>query len=79
MALRFTSLGSGSSGNALVVENGSTRVMMDCGFSIAETKARLTLGLIHERVRHDPVDAWDECSKQCLKPSEQKCVRLPRH
>ena len=41
MALRFTSLGSGSSGNALVVENGNTRVMMDCGFSIADTKARL--------------------------------------
>jgi phosphoribosyl 1,2-cyclic phosphodiesterase len=41
VALRFTSLGSGSSGNALVVENGRTRVMMDCGFTIAETKARL--------------------------------------
>jgi phosphoribosyl 1,2-cyclic phosphodiesterase len=47
VALRFTSLGSGSSGNALVVENGSTRVMMDCGFSIAETKARLErVGLV---------------------------------
>ncbi len=41
MALRFTCLGSGSSGNALVVENGNTRVMMDCGFSIAETRLRL--------------------------------------
>ncbi len=41
MALRFTSLGSGSSGNALVVENGGTRVMMDCGFTLADTKARL--------------------------------------
>ena len=39
--MRFTSLGSGSSGNALVVESGSTRVMMDCGFSIAETRMRL--------------------------------------
>jgi phosphoribosyl 1,2-cyclic phosphodiesterase len=39
--VRFTSLGSGSSGNGLVVESGSTRVMMDCGFSIAATKARL--------------------------------------
>ena len=39
--MRFTSLGSGSSGNALVVENGATRVMMDCGFSIAETCMRL--------------------------------------
>jgi phosphoribosyl 1,2-cyclic phosphodiesterase len=41
VALRFTCLGSGSSGNALVVENGKTRVMMDCGFSIAETRQRL--------------------------------------
>ena len=41
MALRFTSLGSGSAGNALVVECDGTRVMMDCGFTIAETKARL--------------------------------------
>ena len=39
--MRFTSLGSGSSGNALVVECGRTRVMMDCGFSIAETTTRL--------------------------------------
>jgi len=30
VALRFTSLGSGSSGNGLVVESGETRVMMDC-------------------------------------------------
>jgi len=39
--MRFTSLGSGSSGNALVVESGATRVMMDCGFSLGETKLRL--------------------------------------
>jgi phosphoribosyl 1,2-cyclic phosphodiesterase len=39
--MRFTSLGSGSSGNALVVECGRTRVMMDCGFTIADTKMRL--------------------------------------
>ncbi len=41
MTLRFTSLGSGSSGNALIVESGRTRVMMDCGFTLVETKARL--------------------------------------
>src|SRR5258708_6990839 len=39
--MRFTSLGSGSSGNALIVESGRTRVMMDCGFTLVETKARL--------------------------------------
>ena len=41
MPLRFASLGSGSSGNGLVVECGRTRVMMDCGFSVAETRERL--------------------------------------
>ena len=41
MALRFASLGSGSSGNGLVVECGGTRVLMDCGFTIAETRERL--------------------------------------
>jgi phosphoribosyl 1,2-cyclic phosphodiesterase len=45
--MRFASLGSGSSGNALVVESGATRVMMDCGFSIAETRMRLErVGLV---------------------------------
>ena len=39
--LRFTSLGSGSSGNGLVVESGTTRVLMDCGFTLGEAKARL--------------------------------------
>ena len=40
-SMRFTSLASGSSGNCLVVESGGTRVMMDCGLSIADTKERL--------------------------------------
>lgn len=48
--MRFTSLGSGSSGNGLVVESGRTRVLMDCGFGIAETKSRL------ERVGLEPSD-----------------------
>lgn len=39
--MRFTSLGSGSSGNGLVVECGRTRVMMDCGFTLAATRERL--------------------------------------
>ena len=39
--MRFTSLGSGSSGNGLVVECAATRVMMDCGFTLADTKQRL--------------------------------------
>jgi phosphoribosyl 1,2-cyclic phosphodiesterase len=39
--VRFASLGSGSGGNALVVEAGASRVMVDCGFSIEETERRL--------------------------------------
>jgi phosphoribosyl 1,2-cyclic phosphodiesterase len=44
--MRFASLGSGSEGNALVVEAGRTRVMLDCGFSTTECMRRLArLGL----------------------------------
>lgn len=44
--MRFASLGSGSDGNGLVVEAGATRVLMDCGFGLAESAARLArLGL----------------------------------
>jgi phosphoribosyl 1,2-cyclic phosphodiesterase len=50
VGLRFASLGSGSSGNGLVVECGKTRVMMDCGFAVAETRERL------ERVGLSPSD-----------------------
>lgn len=45
--MRFASLGSGSSGNALLVESGATRVLVDCGFGVAEVTARLArLGLV---------------------------------
>ncbi|HHJ17547.1 MAG TPA: MBL fold metallo-hydrolase [Gammaproteobacteria bacterium] len=44
--MRFASLGSGSKGNATLVETGATRVMIDCGFSCVETEKRLArLGL----------------------------------
>jgi phosphoribosyl 1,2-cyclic phosphodiesterase len=39
--MRFASLGSGSEGNGLLVEAGSTRVLVDCGFALAATTARL--------------------------------------
>lgn len=46
MPMRFASLGSGSEGNGLVIEAGDTRVLMDCGFGLADSIARLTrLGL----------------------------------
>lgn len=44
--MRFASLGSGSKGNATVVEAGGTRVLIDCGFKLREVEARLhRLGL----------------------------------
>lgn len=44
--MRFASLGSGSEGNGLVVEAGATRVLMDCGFGLADSVSRLArLGL----------------------------------
>lgn len=43
--MRFTSLGSGSEGNALLVEaregDSLTRVLLDCGFSVREIERRL--------------------------------------
>ena len=39
--MRFASLGSGSHGNATLVEAGDTRLMIDCGFSCKETEKRL--------------------------------------
>jgi len=39
--MRFASLGSGSHGNATLVEAGATRLMVDCGFSCKETEKRL--------------------------------------
>src|ERR1700680_4476744 len=50
--MRFSSLGSGSEGNALLVETidgtTTTRVLLDCGFSVKENEnsmARLSLGV----------------------------------
>ena len=44
--MRFASIGSGSEGNGLVVEGDLTCVMIDCGFGVRDTAARLArLGL----------------------------------
>lgn len=40
--IRFASLGSGSAGNSLLVERGDTCLMLDCGFGLRETVARLS-------------------------------------
>jgi phosphoribosyl 1,2-cyclic phosphodiesterase len=39
--VRFASLGSGSRGNALLIEAGATRVLLDCGFGKRELSRRL--------------------------------------
>ena len=39
--IRFTSLGSGSEGNALLIEAGSTRLLIDCGLPVRQALARI--------------------------------------
>ena len=39
--MRFASLGSGSRGNGTLVQSGDTLVLIDCGFSLKATEARL--------------------------------------
>jgi len=39
--MRFASLGSGSKGNALLIEAGNTLIVLDCGFGLAEVSARM--------------------------------------
>ncbi|MBI3937922.1 MAG: MBL fold metallo-hydrolase [Betaproteobacteria bacterium] len=48
--MRFASLGSGSQGNALVVEAAGTRILLDCGFSAQEAALRLA------RIGLEPAD-----------------------
>ena len=39
--MRFSSLGSGSAGNCMVIEKASTRLLLDCGFGVSEIAKRL--------------------------------------
>ncbi len=39
--MRFSSLGSGSKGNASLIESGDTTVLIDCGFSVKQIETRL--------------------------------------
>jgi len=49
--LRFSSLGSGSEGNALLVEVGQTLVLLDCGFGLQDSVSRLArLGVCPEQL-----------------------------
>lgn len=49
--MRFASLGSGSSGNAILIEAGDCRLLLDCGFSLKELELRLAkLGVEPESI-----------------------------
>jgi phosphoribosyl 1,2-cyclic phosphodiesterase len=48
--MRFALLGSGSRGNATLVEQGRTLIMLDCGFSTRETERRM------QRLGRSPAD-----------------------
>lgn len=48
--MRFASLGSGSAGNALLVEHGTSCLMLDCGFGLRDTVTRL------QRLGRSPAD-----------------------
>ena len=41
--MRFTSLGSGSQGNATLIESGDSLVLIDCGFSAKELERRMAV------------------------------------
>lgn len=45
--MRYCSLGSGSKGNATVIEHGATRLLVDCGFSLRSTEQRLAVAGLH--------------------------------
>lgn len=49
--MRFASLGSGSKGNATLVQHGDTCVLIDCGFSAQEAQRRMQrLGVSPEQI-----------------------------
>ncbi len=49
--IRFASLGSGSSGNCLIVDAGDTKILVDCGFATRTVVARLArLGVAPEQL-----------------------------
>ncbi|RTR01139.1 MBL fold metallo-hydrolase [Halomonas nitroreducens] len=47
--LHFASLGSGSKGNATLVSDGETHLLVDCGFGLRETERRLARFGLHPR------------------------------
>ena len=62
--MRFASLGSGSKGNATLVDSGETIILVDCGFTLRTLSSRLkVLGVGEESVSaiivtHEHSDHW---------------------
>ena len=62
--MRFASLGSGSKGNATLVDSGETIILVDCGFTLRTLGSRLkALGVAEESVSaiivtHEHSDHW---------------------
>ena len=62
--VRFASLGSGSKGNATIIESNTTCIMVDCGFSVKDCERRLkrlgktTKDLNAILVTHEHSDHW---------------------
>lgn len=48
-SLSFASLGSGSKGNATLISDGETHVLVDCGFGMRDTERRLARLGLHPR------------------------------
>jgi phosphoribosyl 1,2-cyclic phosphodiesterase len=62
--VRFASLGSGSRGNATLIDCGSTLLLLDCGFSLRATESRLDrLGVSADSI--DAVLVTHEHSDHC--------------
>jgi phosphoribosyl 1,2-cyclic phosphodiesterase len=62
--MRFASLGSGSRGNGTLVQAGETLLLVDCGFSLKETEARMArLGV--EAAQLDAILVTHEHSDHC--------------
>ncbi|MCC7517156.1 MAG: MBL fold metallo-hydrolase [Pseudomonadales bacterium] len=63
--MRFASIGSGSRGNGTVVQAGDSLLLVDCGFALKETEARLAkLGVAPQQLRAILVthEHGDHCS-----------------
>jgi phosphoribosyl 1,2-cyclic phosphodiesterase len=83
--MRFASLGSGSEGNALLIESGATRIMIDCGFGLKEAETRLHRLQVEPGsikaliVTHEHSDHIGGAAKFCAKHGAQLMMTYGTH